>query len=167
MSEQLSGKQKAFVEQYFICNMNGTQAVKEAGYKVKNDNVAAVTAHNNLRNPKIARAIKERMATLAMDAEEALARIADHARGDINDLLDENGNLDITKAWEQKKTHLIKSISKSKVHGEQFSKDEIKFELYDAQSALVQIMKVHNLTSKVINDGEIVIKVVYDDDDTG
>lgn len=160
----LSNKQKAFIEQYFICGMNATKAAKEAGYS---ERTAYSQGSRLLKHVDIARVIKERFDEMAMSADEALARIADHARGDIDELLDENGNLSIAQARENGKTHLIKSISKTQIESEQFSKDETKFELYDAQAALVQIMKVHNLTTKTIieSDTPIIIQTGMDLDE--
>jgi len=57
---KLTEKQKAFCD-YYIETLNATEAYKRAGYVVKNDNVAAVSANRLLRNVKIQKYIQERM----------------------------------------------------------------------------------------------------------
>lgn len=52
----LTPKQRKFVEAY---TGNGTEAARIAGYS-GDDNTLGVTAHDLLRNPKIARAIEQR-----------------------------------------------------------------------------------------------------------
>ena len=54
----LTGKQQLFVEEYLI-DLNATQAAIRAGYSV---NTAEAIGFENLRKPKIAQAIAERMA---------------------------------------------------------------------------------------------------------
>ena len=53
----LTGKQQLFVEEYLI-DLNATQAAIRAGYSV---NTAEAIGFENLRKPKIAQAIAERM----------------------------------------------------------------------------------------------------------
>lgn len=60
MSDQLTPKQQRFLDEYFV-DFNATRAYKAAGYTVKNDNVAAVSAKNLLRNSKIDAAFKKEM----------------------------------------------------------------------------------------------------------
>lgn len=166
----LTGKRRKFVDQYFLCNMNQTKAAIAAGY-------SEASAYNQgsrlMKNDEVARAIKERMNAMAMEADEVLYRIASHARGSADDVTDENGDLDITKARETGAIHLIKSITKTEISSDSFSKKEVKFEMYDAQSALVQIMKVHSLTTKSQVEHDVTIKGYenvspddWDDDDT-
>jgi phage terminase small subunit len=60
-------KELLFCKAYII-DFNGTKAYKEAGYKIKNDNVASVQATRMLSKPKIAHKINE----LKKDREEKL-----------------------------------------------------------------------------------------------
>ncbi|WP_262034519.1 terminase small subunit [Acinetobacter baumannii] len=54
----LSGKQQRFVDEYLI-DRNGAQAYIRAGYKVKNEDVAAVMASRLLRIDKVKEAIEK------------------------------------------------------------------------------------------------------------
>ena len=56
---KLTAKQERFVEAY-LGNGNATEAYKIAGYKAKNDNVAAPESSKLLRNPKVSQAITRR-----------------------------------------------------------------------------------------------------------
>ena len=58
-NEQLTPKQEKFIDAY-LGSGNATEAYKLAGYKVKNDNVAAPESSKLLRNPKISQAITRR-----------------------------------------------------------------------------------------------------------
>ena len=60
-NEQLTDKQQKFIDAY-LGSGNATEAYKLAGYKVKNDNVAAPESSKLLRNPKISQAITRRRA---------------------------------------------------------------------------------------------------------
>ena len=53
-------KQDLFVKEY-LKDLNGTQAYIRAGYKVKNENVAAVYASKLLRKPKVQEKIQAAM----------------------------------------------------------------------------------------------------------
>ena len=55
-NEKLTPKRSRFVEEYLI-DLNGASAYVRAGYKAKNDNVAAVEASRLLRNPNIQKAV--------------------------------------------------------------------------------------------------------------
>src|SRR5262245_6518269 len=62
---QLTRKQLQFIAEY--CHLeNGTEAARRAGYK-GSDNVLGVQAHHNLRHPKIASAIKQELAKVAVE----------------------------------------------------------------------------------------------------
>ena len=160
----LKGKRKAFVDQYFICNMNQTKAAIAAGYSEKS---AYNQGYRLMKDDEILRAIEERMQESAMAADEVLYRMAAHARGTVDDVIDNNGNLNIEIARKNGAVHLLKSITKTEIETDDFSKTEIKFEMYDAQSALKEIMKVHSLTTKtqVEIDSPIIIQTGMDLDE--
>ena len=64
----MTDKQKLFADEYLI-DLNATRAYKAAYPKVKNDNTAAVSGSNLLRNTKVAEYIEERMADRAKRTE--------------------------------------------------------------------------------------------------
>lgn len=135
--------QLAFIEQYFACNLNGTEAVIQAGYDVANRDTAAVIAYENLRKPKIRAAIDQRLNEMAMPANEVLKRLGDFARASMADFLDfdEVGIpfLDLKKAKDRGVLHLIKKLN--------YDKDGAlrSIELHDSRAATVDLGRVHGL----------------------
>jgi phage terminase small subunit len=147
---RLTNLQKEFVNQYFLCGLNATEAVVKAGYKVKNRAVAAAIGYENLRKPQISEAIEERLGESAMGANEVLYRLSEHARGNVGDYLDMFGVPSIDKAKSSGKIHLIKKLKTKTYFVGEDRVVETEMELYDAQSALVQLGRFHKLfTDKV------------------
>jgi phage terminase small subunit len=122
---KLNMKQQAFVEEY-LKDFNATQAAIRAGYSAK---TAGSIGGQLLKKLEISRAIKEGVAERAMGADEVLLRIADIARGSLDDCLDEHGNISMVKARENGKLHLVRRYSSSEKFGEEV-------ELYDKLKAL-------------------------------
>ena len=138
-SPDLTDKQRAFIEQYFICGFNATEAAKRAGYQGNQDVLSSV-GWENLRKPEIKAEIERRMAEFHMSANEVLARLADHAAASLDDFLSSSGRgikLDLVKAKKAGKLHLVKSYNKGK--------QGLKIELVDQQAALVALARHHNL----------------------
>lgn len=83
----LTPKQRRFVNEYCV-DENATQAAIRAGYS---ESGAGVQGHENLKNPKIAAAIKERMEELAVAAsitpEWVVGQWAKIAQADPNDIV--------------------------------------------------------------------------------
>jgi phage terminase small subunit len=67
-SETLSERQKRFVEE-FLTDFNATKAYRRAGYGAKNDAVAASSASELLRIPKVQAAVEEGRSVLRRRAE--------------------------------------------------------------------------------------------------
>lgn len=132
----LTDKQKAFVEEYLAC-WNATEAARRAGYQ-GNDNTLSTIGCQNLRKLNIAEKINERLRAKAMSADEILARLADQARGDLGDLLNEEGRIDLLDVKQRGLSHLLKSVS-------YFRSGRVKVEMYDAQAALIQLGRAHGL----------------------
>ncbi len=144
MAGKLTAMQRMFALEYIICK-NGTEAARRAGYK-GDDNVLAVTAYDNLRNPKIVAFIEERFAEHAMRANEVIERLSDQARADMGDFIDVKHNwvsIDLEKAKQQNKLHLIKKVKQGK-YG-------IELELYDAQAAQRTLAQHHGLLKTEVN----------------
>ena len=62
----LTPKQQRFIDEYFVCGMNATEAAKRAGYSEK---TAAVIGCENLTKPKIRAVIEERQAAMSQKLE--------------------------------------------------------------------------------------------------
>ena len=82
---KLTDKQKAFCD-YYIETLNATESYKKAGYKVKNDNTAAVNANRLLRNAKIKSYIDKRLKEIEndriADAKEVMEYLTAVMRGE-------------------------------------------------------------------------------------
>lgn len=151
--EALSHKQRCFVDNYLGNGFNATRAARTAKYAHPH-----VQGPRLLGNVRVDGAIRERLATSVMSAEEVLARLTAIARGDMGDFfrtvedsvtitrVDETTGeetqeervyrytrLDMLLAKKRGKTFLLKSYSRTQ-HGE-------RIELYSASEALVQIGK--------------------------
>lgn len=139
----MNARHQQFVNEYLKCWV-GSEAYKRV-YPNSSDAAARVSAHELLTNPNIAEAIQKRIAENTMSADEVLSRLAEHARGDIGDLLDDGGRIDWGKAKESGKTRLVKKITVRTVTAKESTTETESIELYDAQSALVQIGRNHKL----------------------
>lgn len=144
----LTAKQQKFINEYFACGMNATQAAIRAGYSEK---TARSIAHENLTKPDIKAEIERIYEESTVSAKEVLARFSDHARGDIGDIWDEStGQIDWQKARESGKTALIKRIKHKTIittdkDGEGTTITEDELELHDPQKALQLLGKHHKL----------------------
>ncbi len=152
----LTHKQRLFVEHYLVC-WSATEAARRAGYKVPR-----ISGSRNKHKPEIAAAIKARLAEVAMSADEVLLRLAEQARGSLEEFLhfvavDAHGDeialdaqgqpkakparfvavIDLNKAREAQKLRLLHALKHTKYGWE--------IELYDAQRALELIGKHHGL----------------------
>ncbi len=138
VSAELTDKQAAFVHHYIVC-LNATEAARRAGYQGNAVTLASV-GYENLRKPQIRAAIDAALAEAAMPANEVLARLTDQARGTMADILSVKGRgvtLDLKKAAQADRLHLVKKYSKTR--------QGVSVELYDAQAALQLLAKHHGL----------------------
>lgn len=136
----LSKKDQAFVNEYFLCGMNATETARRLGY-----------AHPNVQGPRllvkvsIAEEIQRRLTERQMSADEVLARLTDMARADMRDFVKSFEivgktaiMVDLGKALEEGKTHLIKKIKYNAQGG-------LEIELHDAQAALEKVGRHYGL----------------------
>ena len=137
----LNGRQELFIVEYLKC-LNATKAAIAAGYSEKS---AAETGCELLKNPKVASRIREHFDNYAMSAAEVLANLAEIARGDVSDVVDHNGNLDMAAARRAKKTNLIRKIRQRSVTTEESDIAETEIEMHDRLRALELLGKHHKL----------------------
>lgn len=137
----LSHKQQVWIENYLI-TWNATEAARRAGYAHPN-----VEGPKNLVKPSLKARIDARLAELQMSADEALVRLADMARGSLAEFADVQLLADLK---EHPKAHLVKTLT-TDVYEDKAGKIHYKtrFELYDAQAALRDILRIHG---KFAND---------------
>lgn len=170
----LSAKQRAFIDAYLHC-WNASEAARQAGYSEK---TAGVIGHENLKKPEIQEAIQRRVDERAMSANEALVRLAEHARSSMGDFLSvtESGpQIDLQPASLLGKLHLIRKLktktriytNKAKREDEedvQVTEIDTEIELYNAQTALELIGKTHKLfTDRIEHDVRGHVEVSADD----
>ena len=96
---KLSNKQRVFIEEYLTC-WDAAKAARRAGYSPK---TARFIGCENLTKPNVKAAIEQRIKEKAMSADEVILRLAEHARHDIGDLMNDEGviaNLFYRKATE-------------------------------------------------------------------
>src|SRR5258708_4961859 len=143
---RMTKRMEAFVEAYFACGMNGTEAASIAGYAGDRRALAA-SASRTLRNVSVRARIEARLAEYHLTGNEVLARLAAHARGTMEDFIDpQSMTLDLKRAKEARALHLVKKyrtkfITTTDKDGNGIETLETEFELYDAQAALVHIGK--------------------------
>jgi len=141
----LTVKQQIFIDSY-LTSYNATAAALIAGYSEK---TAYSQGARLLKNVEISEAIAERLQESAMSADEVLMRLAEHARGDIDNYLSDDGHFDLAKARGAKHTQLIRKFKTRTtarlVGDEEIKTTETEIELYDSQAALALLGKYHKL----------------------
>lgn len=162
----LTGKQQTFIAEY-LRTWNASEAARLAGYSEAS---ARVIGHENLTKPDIKAEIQRRVSDRAMSADEVLVRLAEQARGSMDDFVSFRDGvklplLDLEKAHKAGKFALVKKLKYTDQGG-------VEFELYDAQAALVQLGKAHKLFTdrqEVTGEGGGPVKIViqYADDVDG
>jgi phage terminase small subunit len=135
----LTNKQQAFIQHYLTC-WNATEAARRAGYSEK---TARAIGSENLTKPDIQTAINSRIREFQATADEVLLRLTSHSRGDMDDFV-VGDYLNLDRARALGKMHLIKKLkirttTVSKPEGEDIETHDVEVDLYDAQSATVQL----------------------------
>ena len=129
----LTPKRRAFVENY-LKSWNATSAAREAGYSARS---AYNQGYRLMMNDDIRAAIQERLAEMAMGADEVLQRLAQIARGEWASYLRSDGSFDLERMLADGQAHLVKSVRRTP-HG-------LALEGHDMLAALVHIAKHHGL----------------------
>lgn len=150
---ELPAKQRKLVIE-FLRDLHQRNAAIRAGYSEK---TADVQASQILRKLKVEQAVTLGLQLQAMGRDEVLARLADHARGSMDDFLGDDGRIDLQKARKLNKLHLIKSRS--------ITKEGERIELYDAQTAQLALAKqLGLLKDRVEHSGKIDVGKLSDDE---
>jgi phage terminase small subunit len=123
-------KQALFIDAYLTNGFNQTQAAITAGYaKVS----AHVEAHKVIRKPAVRAEIDRRMRDYRISADEIMGRLSAIARANIEDLIDDNGNLDFKRARQRGALAAIRSITQTV---NKAGDVKTRIELHNAQEAL-------------------------------
>lgn len=141
----LTDLQKAWVQEYLGNGMNATQAAKDAGYQASSESAFREIGMKNRRHDKVGQLVGAFMQR-HMGREEALSRLAEIARVDMQDFLsiDEHGQpiFDVQKAKERGVMHLIKEVDLQRREDPETGEvtTEVKLKLYDKRRALNDIL---------------------------
>lgn len=170
MAGRLTAKRRMFVENFFLCGFNQTEAARRTGYKHPE-----VMGCRLMKVQAVRDAIEARIAETQMSANEVLYRISEIARGDIGVFFKEHRGwtreplptqeltgqertekdshgtettwyeyrqivLDLKKLRDPRYSHLVKKFMDSPKNG-------ITLELYPADAALRDLAKHHRLFS--------------------
>lgn len=164
--KQLGGRMKRFADFYIgECGLNATRAAQNAGYG-GDDNALAAAGSRLLRNVKVRAYIDEQLAGLIASPNEILTILTKQAKGSLADVLDENGDFDLKDAKRRGVDGLLKKIKVTKRYDPVAKETETTYEyqIHDAQSAAVQLGKVHKLfadrTEITINTREALAKML-------
>lgn len=143
----MNRKHEQFINEYLQC-WNATQAYLKV-YPKSSYGAARRDASRLLTNADIAQEVQRRIDENAMSSNEVLARLAEHARGDIDDYLSADGFFDIQAARRAKRTRLIRKYKTKSttvvIDDTERTTVEVEFEMYDAQSALNLLGRHHKL----------------------
>lgn len=160
----LTKKETLFVDYLFICGLNGYAAAVKAGFSERS---GYTIASQLLRKVNIAKVVEARLNEVHLSADEALAILAKHARGDIGDLMEITPlgyTINLEKAKANGLTGLIKKIEQQTItiNGRDEDKEihTEKIELHDPQSAIRDILRVHGK----IKEPNLTINVKLTDD---
>jgi hypothetical protein len=139
----LSDKEQCFIEHY-MRHFNRARAAREAGYPGD-----PFSAYQVYHRPVVRKAIQDRFTAMKMETDEVLGRLRDQAEASIEEFLKiekdpETGEalvtLDLEKAREAGKLHLIKKLATAKRGGRIAS-----IELVDTQGALNSLAKANKI----------------------
>lgn len=109
----LTPRQRAFIDQYFLCNMNATQAAIAVG--CKNGPGIRAQAYRLLHHEGVQAAIRLRLEEEHMSAVELLRAIARDARGLFGQYLDpKTGELNLSQMEADGTLHLVEAVTPTK-----------------------------------------------------
>jgi len=165
----LTSKQQLFLSEYLI-DMNATKAAIRAGYSARS---ATQIGQRLLLKDDIQAQIRTKLTEKSMKADEILQKLTEIAQGNMGDYLDVSSmafQIDLAKAKELGKLHLIKRVRQKttticKDGGEDVEQNQIDIELLDQLKALEMLAKYHGLLVdkheiKTSGPVEIIIKRV-------
>lgn len=142
----LNPKHQAFADAYLM-TFNQTRAAIAAGYSERS---ARQQGSELMTYPNILAYIRKRMEENAASAIEVIHHLTEIARGDITDVMDDNGNLDLKAARANGKSRLIKKIKSRAITTDNSDIVETEVEISDPLKAQELLGKYHALfTDKV------------------
>jgi len=104
----LTYRENRLIDAYIANGGNGQQAAIEAGYSAARANQSA---YQVLHRTHVQQHIRDRIAESFVTPEEIIGTLASVMRGDISQMLDESGQVDLNLINEKRLGHLLKTIS--------------------------------------------------------
>ena len=134
--------QAIFVEEYLANGFNKANAAKAAKYSAFKRGGYAKIGQAVMKSKKVKALIARRIAERALSANEIVDQFQEVAGGSIADFLgDDNSFIDLSKARDRDKLHLIKEI--------QFGEDgQVKLKMRDQDKALDQLARSQGVFEK-------------------
>ena len=134
-TKKLTAKQQIWIDEY-LKTWNATEAARRANYSIPRQQ-----GSENLSKPALKAEIQRRLEESAMSADEALYRLGEIARGNLEDyfvFIDgvKQPYIDVQKAKENGKLNTLKKFRRD-------SDGKIDIELHDPQAAIDKILKAH------------------------
>lgn len=153
-ADELTRRQRAFIDEYFLCNMKGAEAARRLGSKQPR-----LYAHRMITNDNVSAEIERRLKEKHLSADEVLAWLGDIARSDIADFAKVRKVSDLEKEEYRGKTHVIKKF-KTKIIIDALGRqvEQVELELHDAQAVLIHLDK--RTSPDGSDDRPIVVKVL-------
>lgn len=144
----LTKKHEKVLNEYIVC-FNQWRAYKAAFPKVTDESARSLSSIL-FADVNFAGHLAARLDEVHMTADEALKRMADIARGDITEFITPFGAVDLEAMKAAGKGHLIKKIKQRTITRIGKSEDDedtethdTEIELYPADSALRDVLKIH------------------------
>jgi hypothetical protein len=126
--------QAIFVEEYLANGFNATEAAKAAKYSAFNRGGYSSIGASVLKGKKVKALIARRIAERAIAANEVIDRYREVADGTVEHFLaDGDGYIDLKKARDRGKLHLLKEVK--------FDDGDVTIKLRDQDKALDQIAR--------------------------
>lgn len=141
----LTPRQLKFVERYVVTS-NATESARYAGY-AGDETVLAISGSRLLRLAKIQTEIRRKLGISVASGSEVLELLTKHARADLTDLLDENGEFNLRKARRKRLTKKLRTKKTVRYtrDGERIEETHTEYEIHDPQAALEKLGRFHQL----------------------
>src|SRR5215467_2483106 len=104
----LTHREKMLIDAYIANGGNGQQAAIEAGYSATR---ADQSAYQVLQREIVQQHIRDRIAESHVTPEEIIGSLASWMRGDLTEMLDESGQVDLKLMKQKRLGHLLKTIT--------------------------------------------------------
>jgi len=141
-------EQQLKIAEEYLKTGNARLAAENAGVE-GSANKQKVAGHRAINNPAVQAYIRSRMIGIAASTDEVLALLGDHLTSNIGlfaKYFKDDGDFDLEQAYEDGKSHLIRSVKRTPVFGLEGEKGwRVELQVYDAQAAAGKLIGVLGL----------------------